>query len=199
MLATLAFGLEMTDGSEKLDARAWKAVALGMLERRDEGLIVCDERFVLLYCSRRAVHLLGRLGMGPERILPVAVLKIVEAQLEAGERARVVRVCSPAGGSAIEICASLLRGAAPARTVINLREERLRDDELFAVLAKKFAVSLRGFQLAQLVRRGLTNRQIAEQLHLSESTVKIYLHQLYRACGVSRRTELVALLDGLSR
>ncbi len=81
---------------------------------------------------------------------------------------------------------------------IFLREELARDDDLYALLREKFAVTLRGFQLARLVRTGLTNRQIAATLHLTESTVKGYLHRLYRACGVQSRTGLIALLDRLS-
>lgn len=199
MLAPLAFGLDMTDGSDRLDPPTWRAVALNMLARHGEGIAVCDEQLAVLYCSPRGLHLLGRLGMGPERILPRDVANAVEEQLAAEELARVERLPAPAGGGVIELHASRLRSVAPAYAVLCLREEVLRDDALYSVLADRYGVSLRGFQLAQLVKRGLTNREIAEQLHLTESTVKIYLHQLYRACGVSRRTSLVALLDRLSR
>ena len=60
-------------------------------------------------------------------------------------------------------------------------------------------ITPRGFQLAQLVRQGLTNKAIAQQLRLTESTVKVYLHHLYRDCGVSSRTSLVALLERSAR
>ena len=76
-----------------------------------------------------------------------------------------------------------------------MREEILRDDLLYASLKEQFGVSPREFQLAQLVRKGLSNRAIAEQLHLTESTVKVYLHRLYRACGVPSRTGLIALFE----
>lgn len=199
MLATLAFGLDLTDGSDRLDPRTWKAVAQTLLARHGEGVAVCDARLALLYCSSRAQHLLGRLGMGPERILPDDVVRRARELLDAADPARVDRLSPTTGANAIELHASLLRDVAPAHVVLYLREEQLRDDSLYAVLAESYGISLRAFQLAQLVRRGLTNREIAEQLHLTESTVKIYLHQLYRACGVSRRTGLVALLDRLSR
>jgi two-component system, NarL family, response regulator DevR len=41
----------------------------------------------------------------------------------------------------------------------------------------------------RLVADGLTNRQIAPQVHLSESTVKNYVSSILHKLGVSRRTE----------
>jgi DNA-binding CsgD family transcriptional regulator len=198
MLSMMAFTLEMDDGSDKLDPWTWRAVALSMLSRSGEGLVVCDDRLAPLYCSRKALQLLGRLGMGPDRILPHGVVAVMRAQLtDNGDRTDRIR--GPAGGGTIELQASLLRGVAPAHAILHLREDLLRDDDLYAILKERYAISLRGFQLAQLLRRGLTNREISAHLQLTESTVKIYLHQLYRACGVSRRTSLIALLDRLSR
>ena len=42
-----------------------------------------------------------------------------------------------------------------------------------------------------LAARGLSNRHIAEELHLSESTVKRHLANVYQKVGVSSRTEAV--------
>ena len=80
-------------------------------------------------------------------------------------------------------------------TVFWLREEMRRDDRLYAALNEQYGLSRRAFQLALLVRQGLTNREIARELRLSEATVKVYLHQLYRACGVASRTALIALME----
>ena len=45
-------------------------------------------------------------------------------------------------------------------------------------------------QLVDFVRRGLRNREIAEQLGVTEGTVKAYLHAIFEKLGVSSRTEL---------
>lgn len=45
-------------------------------------------------------------------------------------------------------------------------------------------------QLVDFVRQGLRNREIAEQLGVTEGTVKAYLHAIFEKLGVSSRTEL---------
>src|SRR5262245_2386545 len=45
-------------------------------------------------------------------------------------------------------------------------------------------------QLIGFVRKGLRNREIAEQLGVTEGTVKVYLHAIFEKLGVATRTEL---------
>lgn len=45
-------------------------------------------------------------------------------------------------------------------------------------------------QVAELASAGLTNRQIAERLYLSEKTVEAHLSRAYRKLGVRSRTQL---------
>jgi two-component system nitrate/nitrite response regulator NarP len=44
--------------------------------------------------------------------------------------------------------------------------------------------------LVDLVRRGMRNREIAEELGVTEGTVKVYLHALFDKLDVDNRTEL---------
>ena len=50
-------------------------------------------------------------------------------------------------------------------------------------------------QLIGFVRKGLRNREIAEQLGVTEGTVKVYLHAIFEKLGVSSRTELAIRAD----
>ena len=45
-------------------------------------------------------------------------------------------------------------------------------------------------KLVTLVARGLRNREIADDLGVTEGTVKVYLHAIFEKLGVSSRTEL---------
>lgn len=50
-------------------------------------------------------------------------------------------------------------------------------------------------QLIAFVRKGLRNREIGEQLGVTEGTVKAYLHAIYEKLGVTNRTELAIRAD----
>lgn len=52
-------------------------------------------------------------------------------------------------------------------------------------------VTPREEQVVALVAEGLSNRQIAEELGLSEHTVKKYLFRIFDKLGISTRVELV--------
>jgi DNA-binding NarL/FixJ family response regulator len=59
-------------------------------------------------------------------------------------------------------------------------------------------LSNREIEVAEHAVQGQTNRQIAEQLLLSEHTVKNYLFRVFEKLGVSNRTELLFLLSSHS-
>jgi two-component system nitrate/nitrite response regulator NarL len=59
------------------------------------------------------------------------------------------------------------------------------------------ALTKRRRQVATLACCGLSNRQIAEKLGVTEGTVKIHLHAIYEKLDIHSRTELTtALTDG---
>lgn len=47
--------------------------------------------------------------------------------------------------------------------------------------------------IIMLVSQGLTNKAIADNLHISEQTVKTHLGRIFRKTGISRRAQLVPL------
>ena len=51
-------------------------------------------------------------------------------------------------------------------------------------------MSEREKEVAWLICRGFTNRQIAEELFIAETTVKKHVTHVYEKCGVSGRKEL---------
>jgi len=62
-------------------------------------------------------------------------------------------------------------------------------------------LSSREIEVLELVRRGLSNREIARNLHVSEATVKTHLVHVYSKLGVADRTSAVnvALERGVIR
>ncbi|MCC8974672.1 response regulator transcription factor [Bradyrhizobium brasilense] len=60
------------------------------------------------------------------------------------------------------------------------------------------SLTLREADIAHLVTRGLHNKQIARELHLSEGGVKMHLHHIYKKLGLSSRTQLaLSLASGI--
>jgi LuxR family maltose regulon positive regulatory protein len=57
-------------------------------------------------------------------------------------------------------------------------------------------VSHREREILRLVAAGLSNRDIAQAVHLSEATIKWHLHNLFAKLGVRSRTQ--AVLKGKS-
>ena len=57
------------------------------------------------------------------------------------------------------------------------------------------ALTPRERQMIGFVRTGLRNREIAEQLGVTEGTVKTYLHAVFEKLGVTNRTELAIRAD----
>ena len=77
---------------------------------------------------------------------------------------------------------SLLDPSVTARVLERLRSGS-EEDELLARLSPQERNILR------LIADGLTNRQIAEEVHLAEKTVKNYVSNLLAKLGMERRTQ----------
>jgi len=80
------------------------------------------------------------------------------------------------GNTEIEMMVEALATAQPV-PIANSKGERLLTD--------------REEQIVTLVADGLTNRDIAERLNLSEHTIKNYLFRIFDKLGVSTRVELI--------
>ena len=60
------------------------------------------------------------------------------------------------------------------------------------------AVTPRERQIVLLVAAGLRNKAIADELRLSEGTVKAHLHRIFQKLGVRSRCELIVAVSGRS-
>lgn len=85
-------------------------------------------------------------------------------------------------------------GSPPLETVL-IREEVLRDADAFRLLNATFGVSRREYQVLNGLRQGKTNRQVAMELGLAESTVAIHVHHLLERFEAKNRTRLVDIIE----
>jgi len=77
---------------------------------------------------------------------------------------------------------SLLDPAVTRRVLDRLRNPAPADDRLAQLTDQER-------RILDLIARGMTNRQIGNELHLAEKTVKNYVSNLLAKLGMSRRTE----------
>ena len=87
-------------------------------------------------------------------------------------------------------------GTPPAEIVL-VREEVLRDVDVFKTLNAQYRITRREFQILSSLRLGKTNRQIAGDLGLAEGTVARHVHRMLERFGAPNRTRLVDLVDRL--
>lgn len=71
----------------------------------------------------------------------------------------------------------------PAPGLFALNKERLRE----------FAITKRELEILELIAKGMSNREIAEKLFVSESTVKTHSSRLFDKLSAKRRTQAVQI------
>jgi two-component system, NarL family, nitrate/nitrite response regulator NarL len=76
--------------------------------------------------------------------------------------------------------------------LVNLARERERKRKAEADVLET-ALTTRERELVLLVADGLSNKEIARRIGVTEGTVKIHLHNIYQKLGVTNRTSMVSL------
>lgn len=89
------------------------------------------------------------------------------------------------------------RALTGGRVLVSITAAVVRERDLGDVLFRRFGLSHRERQVVNLLRRGMTNQQIADMLALSVATVKAYLTNVFVAIGVKNRLELIAFVERL--
>jgi DNA-binding NarL/FixJ family response regulator len=80
---------------------------------------------------------------------------------------------------------SLLDPTVTSRVLQRLREGNEREERLGKLTEQER-------RILELIGQGLTNRQIAEEIHLAEKTVKNYVSNMLAKLGMERRTQAAA-------
>ncbi len=146
-----------------------------LAQMRDEGLTTLP---VILAASLDDAEVVAALRLGARGIVlkEVASQQVVQCvrKVHAGEQWVEPR----ASGRAMEIMRRREAGSRETAKVLTPRE----------------------IELVRLVAGGLRNKEIAERVHITEGTVKIHLHNIYRKLEVQSRVELVlyAQANGLT-
>ena len=175
----------MLRGSDyKLVAKAGSgAEALDAIAEHDPEIVVLDVQMP----DGTGLDVLRKLRSdGDDRSIVLLTASIDEAGFAEALKLKVDGVLLKTSDPALLIdCLDSVRGGEewidPQLSAETTRAESSRDRSI---------LSPRETELVQLVRQGLRNRDIAEQLGITEGTVKVYLHSVFEKTGVANRTEL---------
>jgi two-component system nitrate/nitrite response regulator NarP len=158
------------------------AEALAAIQREQPDIVILDVQMP----EGNGIHVLRQLRAGSND-LPVVLLT---ASIDDHQFAEALT---------LKVDGVLLKNSDPALLLECL--DQVRDGETWidpalghrtavAERSQHVALSPRERELVGLVRKGLRNRDIAEQLGVTEGTVKVYLHSVFEKTGVVNRTEL---------
>lgn len=126
------------------------------------------------------------------RVAPSARLLVLTAH----DKPAYLRACYRLGANGY-----LLKSAAPEELVAAIRRvyagERVYAAEIAEQMrpAEQRAANLTGreLEIIRLAASGLTNRELAEAAHVSESTIEFHLRNIYTKLGATYRTEAVMI------
>lgn len=142
------------------------------------GIEVCRD----VRSAHPEVHCLILTSYADDEALLAAVLAGASGyllkQLRGTDLVGAVRIVA-AGGS-------LLDPEATARVAARLRDAELQDERV-ATLSEQER------RILSLIGEGMTNRQIANEVHLAEKTVKNYVSSMLAKLGLERRTQAAVL------
>lgn len=77
--------------------------------------------------------------------------------------------------------------------LVELSSKARRDSEVDPPLLDTFTLSARQREIVNLIASGKTNREIADTLGITESTVKNHVHVLFAKLGVTNRTKVAMI------
>jgi len=159
------------------------AEALTVIEREQPDIVILDVQMP----EGNGIHVLRQLR-NDSNGLPVVLLT---ASIDDHQFAEALT---------LKVDGVLLKNSDPALLLECLDQVREGETWIDPALGHRTAVasersqhislSPRERELVGLVRKGMRNRDIAEQLGVTEGTVKVYLHSVFEKTGVVNRTEL---------
>jgi ATP/maltotriose-dependent transcriptional regulator MalT len=181
----------------KAEVLCSRALILASFGRVDEAIALIRDARGVSHAVEPAVLLRAVEALcAIKRREPQAIERVVELEDAAFSRG-ALDILVTAYRSAPELLTILLR-ASPERDRLESLIRRVADEDLASAAGQPILVgddprqrlSPREREVFELLRGGLTNRQIAKLLFIEESTVKVHAHHIYDKLGTRSRTTL---------
>lgn len=179
------FALERARRYEAMERRASSLEEA--LERGGGAALICMTGGELLFATKRAVEILGWSARSqPTRGIAAQVARAVRDFSSDRRNAGTDRIDDPVAGRHLILEHYRLRGRDAFLCVIHIDTHAPR-----AALPDVGVLSRREQEIAKMVARGLTTKEMATEAFISENTVKQHLKRIFMKLGVNSRAQLV--------
>lgn len=156
------------------------------------GVVILNEKLEVISMSLEAEYWLAELDAG-RTDLPVSVRTAATGLQRLEHQVPQVLKVRSRSGRWLAVQASFLRGAEEQTAVVI---EPATAAQLGSLLLDVHGLTPAQQRVTALVLRGLSTRQIVDELHLSPHTVQEHVRAAYDKVGVGSRRELIAELLG---
>jgi len=171
-----------------------------ILDKLPIGLIIFDRKMNMVYRNRRANNILNRFDLPPE--ITILNKRIFDAvyrgklnELFAGE----IYLTKKFDGSPSKwVFRFYVHDKHDPRIHLVIIEETICNKLDMNEIRQKFRLTRRENDTVRRVLDGLRNSEIAEELDISEQTVKDHLSNVYEKIGVENRMALMRMLMNTS-
>lgn len=178
------------DGLEALEVLGKKSCDMALVDLNMKGMGGI-ELIARMKAEYPGVKILVLTNFYDDRYITQAIAQGADAYLlkDSGKEAILGAIGQIMGGRVVIDSKVMQRLAALMGEHIGPSEERKAGN---AVLLE--GMTSREKEICMLLARGFTNRQIAEELYISEGTVKNYISSIYDKSGIHDRAKLVIAL-----
>jgi DNA-binding CsgD family transcriptional regulator len=180
-----------------------RAAAAVLAEATRSGVLLCDTRGHVLYANSSFERLLVGDPEG-ERVrreisrIATGVAMLMTRRLSTSEPTHHATSKVRTATALYKISAVFMEGGWTGRgaTVVVLVDPSATKGFSAKELAERFQLTAREIEVAQLVRQGLTSKQIAESLRLSVNTARRHVERILTKLDVHSRSAAVSKLAG---
>jgi len=180
MLEAIRAALEEAEGVELIGVTNSGSEALPLIARTNPDIVLLDIRMPLMDGLTTLAHIRKR---HPDvKVVMLSGIddpELIEAALRQGASSFVVKDINPRD------LASAIRRAANGTVVQTLGSEGTSEE----TAAAEAGITDGELRVLRALAQGLSNKQIARELFVTEQTVKFHLTNVYRKLEVSNRTE----------
>jgi DNA-binding CsgD family transcriptional regulator len=181
------------------------------LESRPDGIILLDAKLYSLFCNNKArqfcLSLPGKKTedlseyQNTDIVLPGMIIEECKYLIHLFESQGAFshnRIINTKYGERYYIKYTLISQSYPEISspcfIVHINKLTLRDDETEVLPLKDYKLSSREEVIAQYTGQGLTNKEIAEKLGISQFTVQCHLRNIFEKVGIKRRAQLANLV-----